>query len=552
MNVVISTEYLDTKRRAYNSTYAKDFAGYLQLKYTNYKPVVIYVSDDDALVFARDYLTIIFPKTPVIFSGINNYDVWKSLDTSLFTGAFELKEVAPNLEWLLKIDRNVTDLVFVGDGSGTCRDIDKQVHKDVASYHLHSTYINEKRLDRAVERLNNAPSKYLILTTIGGMTDTGGHLLPLRQIVKTFTHCGRIVISMEDTYVMEGVLGGYVTNGRNQGKSAANCVLAFLHGKAITDLPPTRKSPNVYVFDDRVLQKLNISLPGSVRSQAVIFNPRPDFYQRYHILLLGSLLGFIFLFFLTGIISFVILLKRNRELTRVKNALQRSEESYRNQFVNNSSIMFLVDPSDGAITDANTAAQKFYGYPRERLQTLHLTDIDILPAPEIKKTMDLVVDDNATNRDVLVSQLAAWGVIAECAVDGAAALSTLHRAEDAGNPFVGAILDMQMPGMTGGELAQAIKADETLKHIRLILMTSIAQRGDAKRMHELGFVAYLTKPLRQSDLYKYLTIALCGPASKPWPQLSKNGCRMKTIKQRSCRAAPMGRLFKALYSITKD
>jgi PAS domain S-box-containing protein len=132
------------------------------------------------------------------------------------------------------------------------------------------------------------------------------------------------------------------------------------------------------------------------------------------------------------------------------------------------------------------------------------------PRKDIAGLRILVVDDNATNREVLMSQLAAWDVVAEEAVDGITALSALYKARAAGNPFVGAILDMQMPRMTGAVLAQAIKADATLKDIRLILMTSVAERGDAKRMQEIGFVAYLTKPMRQSDLYSCLTVVLTG------------------------------------------
>jgi PAS domain S-box-containing protein len=132
------------------------------------------------------------------------------------------------------------------------------------------------------------------------------------------------------------------------------------------------------------------------------------------------------------------------------------------------------------------------------------------PLKDISGLRILVVDDNATNREVLMCQLAAWGVVAEDAVDGLTALSALYKARDAGNPFIGAILDMQMPGMTGAVLAQAIKADVTLKDIHLILMTSMTERGDAKRMQEIGFVAYLTKPMRQSDLYSCLTVVLSG------------------------------------------
>ena len=60
-----------------------------------------------------------------------------------------------------------------------------------------------------------------------------------------------------------------------------------------------------------------------------------------------------------------------------------------------------------------------------------------------------VVDDNATNREVLMAQLAAWGVRSEETPDAPTALQVLYLAKDAGDPFVLAILDMQMPGMKG-------------------------------------------------------------------------------------------------------
>jgi CheY-like chemotaxis protein/HPt (histidine-containing phosphotransfer) domain-containing protein len=69
-------------------------------------------------------------------------------------------------------------------------------------------------------------------------------------------------------------------------------------------------------------------------------------------------------------------------------------------------------------------------------------------------------------------------------------------------------LDMQMPGMDGAELARAIKADEKLKDTRLVMMTSLGQRGDARQMEEIGFSAYLNKPARQSDLFDSLSAVL--------------------------------------------
>jgi signal transduction histidine kinase/CheY-like chemotaxis protein/HPt (histidine-containing phosphotransfer) domain-containing protein len=120
----------------------------------------------------------------------------------------------------------------------------------------------------------------------------------------------------------------------------------------------------------------------------------------------------------------------------------------------------------------------------------------------------LVVDDSATNREIVLAQLAAWGLWAEAAADGPSALQALSCARGAGDPFRAAILDMQMPGMDGAMLARAIKADETLQDTRLILLTSLGQRGDARKMEEIGFAAFLTKPARQSELLDCLTCVL--------------------------------------------
>ncbi len=139
------------------------------------------------------------------------------------------------------------------------------------------------------------------------------------------------------------------------------------------------------------------------------------------------------------------------------------------------------------------------------------------PTAEVRGAHVLVVDDNATNREVLAAQLGAWGVRSEEAPDGPAALLALVRAKDAGDPFGAAILDMQMPGMDGAELARVIKADEALASTRLVLMTSLGERGYARQMEEIGFAAFLVKPARQSDIFDSLAAVLAG-AAVPRPE----------------------------------
>ena len=112
----------------------------------------------------------------------------------------------------------------------------------------------------------------------------------------------------------------------------------------------------------------------------------------------------------------------------------------------------------------------------------------------------LVVDDNSSNRRIVRGMLASGGVTVDEAADADAGLEALHRAAAAGTPYALAILDAQMPGRDGFELAETVRNDRALRRTRLLMLTSAGQRGDAQRCRELGIRGYLTKPVSRSDL----------------------------------------------------
>ncbi len=135
---------------------------------------------------------------------------------------------------------------------------------------------------------------------------------------------------------------------------------------------------------------------------------------------------------------------------------------------------------------------------------------DVKSLTDIRGTHILVVDDNSTNRDVLKAQLTAWGVRSKDVSGGLAAIQALYKAQDDGDPFKVAILDMQMPDMDGVTLASTIKADPKLKDIHLLLLTSMGKQNDSSKMKEIGFSACLSKPVRQSKLFDSLSAVLAG------------------------------------------
>ncbi len=120
----------------------------------------------------------------------------------------------------------------------------------------------------------------------------------------------------------------------------------------------------------------------------------------------------------------------------------------------------------------------------------------------------LIVDDNATNREILQAQTSSWGMVPVEAADGPAALRALGAAVEAGEAFRLAILDMQMPVMDGASLGRAIRADPRLAGTTLVMMTSLGQIEGDHRLDGVGLAACLMKPVRQTELFTSLAAVL--------------------------------------------
>ena len=135
------------------------------------------------------------------------------------------------------------------------------------------------------------------------------------------------------------------------------------------------------------------------------------------------------------------------------------------------------------------------------------------PETDLQGLRVLIVDDNATNREILQHRVLSWRMRAVSAADGPTALNALRGAAALGAPFDLAILDMHMPGMDGLELARAVQADAMLRPTRLLMLTSVGVQGDGEELRGAGIVAHLTKPARQSELYNRIAEVMGRPLS---------------------------------------
>ncbi|MGH2725580.1 MAG: response regulator, partial [Actinomycetota bacterium] len=123
----------------------------------------------------------------------------------------------------------------------------------------------------------------------------------------------------------------------------------------------------------------------------------------------------------------------------------------------------------------------------------------------------LIVDDNETNRRILEQQTLSWGMRADLAVSGPSALEAMKAASGRSELYDLVISDLHMPDINGLMLAKAIREDEAICGVPVILLTSSSGHVDPAIAAGLGIVASLTKPVRQSQLYDAIACALTGP-----------------------------------------
>lgn len=146
------------------------------------------------------------------------------------------------------------------------------------------------------------------------------------------------------------------------------------------------------------------------------------------------------------------------------------------------------------------------------------------PLTDLHGMKILIVDDSKTNRAVLRNILEPKGMIVEESFNAPTALKALRSMASHSHQHDIAIIDAKMPGINGEELAKAIKSDDSLSAVKLIMMTSNAFKGDGSKFKKLGFGAYFTKPAKAVDLLKAISILLGHENDVPnhFPLLTKH------------------------------
>ncbi len=333
-NINFSTEYLDTKRVEFNKGYQDFFYHYLKQKYVHYSPDVIFCSDDNALSFLLKFKERLFEHVPVVFCGVNNLEVQNDLDRKQYTGVFEKKEIIPNLALLKGIIPNPGKILVLGDNSSTHQAIAQTIIADIASQFPEQEYaiLANDSLSYLIKQLQLHKEGIIFLTTIGGIKDEHGVVIPLKSTLNSIVSTGNFtIISMEDVYLEEGILGGYVTSGFSQGEEAANLTVQILQGNSPASIPLVEESPNQYMFNYPQLKKIGLAI-SQLPENTIILNRPQSFYDLYRYRIWSAVL---FLIFQTLVIF--ALIQNIRKRKNAEASLQKSRNDLEKRVIERTS-----------------------------------------------------------------------------------------------------------------------------------------------------------------------------------------------------------------------
>jgi CheY-like chemotaxis protein len=136
------------------------------------------------------------------------------------------------------------------------------------------------------------------------------------------------------------------------------------------------------------------------------------------------------------------------------------------------------------------------------------TKQQLILADDIKGTKILIIDDNNTNYKIFKEYLKSWDCPFDKANTGDKAVLMLTEAVQKRKPYKLALIDMQMPYMSGEKLGKTIKSNTDIQDTILVMLSSTANRGDAKKIEKVGFAGFLTKPIKKAKLFDTLRTVL--------------------------------------------
>lgn len=330
----IHIEYLDAKRLP-PEAFSTLFEDTLRRKYHDTPPSVILVSDDPAFDLMLPLREKHFPGVPLVFCGVNDFKDERLAGHATVTGVVEDFNIKETVEIALKLHPNVKHMAVINDSTIT-GEFNRQRFLQVApefSDRVNVIELFDLSAEELSSQLKSLPKDSFILK-LSLARDRSGRSYSTNEsnhMIASFSNLP--VYSCWDFILVGDVVGGFVVSGYQQGEDAAVMVAQVLKGLRAEEIPILRTSPNLYMFDYKVMQRFGLK-ESSLPKGSIVLNHQMSIWEQYWpwllgIVVIGCAQAFLILTLLT---RGKMLRAANAKLVLSKEAVLKSEQNFKDIF----------------------------------------------------------------------------------------------------------------------------------------------------------------------------------------------------------------------------
>ncbi|HBF43162.1 MAG TPA: hypothetical protein DDW42_05930, partial [Desulfobacteraceae bacterium] len=355
----IETEYMDHKRLN-ESAYVKQFYNICRQRFGNLRFDVVICSDNNSLGFWKEYRDEIFPETPFVFCGINNFQKSMLKGKNLFAGTIEEIEIRETLDIALKL-RPKARHVFVYGSDTTTYSTNKEILEKIIPDYQNSvdfTLANDFNIRQAQNNIQKLPNNSLILV-LSSIKDEQGQLLLFQRFPEMMAGvCNVPIFGCWDFLLGHGIVGGKLTGGFTQGQTSARLALRILNGEKVETIPLVKEDRNQYMFDYKQMQRFGIMM-SQLPVGSIVINKPLSLYSKYWPYVWGVLASITFLTLIIVIFGIIIYNRKKAE-----EALRESEERFRT-LAEDAPFGITIMKPDKSFEYINSMFTEIFGYTIE-------------------------------------------------------------------------------------------------------------------------------------------------------------------------------------------
>lgn len=328
-------------RRFFSENYINEMSRVARIMSNEKKFDVIVVSDNAALNFILEYGDAFYPGVPVVFCGINNFSKEMLEGHSNYWGLAETIDYDGILLAIEKIFPTRKNLYIINDNSLTGRMLESELNLVLPSYddYFNIDYTDNFNLEEIYNKAKQLDKDDVIFLLLANKDDNGVGISYKTFIKRLHKITEAPIFSFWDAYLGEGIIGGKILKGDEQGRIVADLVLKVLSGD-IKDIEKYRNGKAVYLFDNKILNQFGVNLNTLPKGSVLINETHP---WEYYVRIMSWIIGFLTLITIS-MLTYVFLKKHQANLLKLlveEKTKELSDSNEKLKIVNDEKNVFL-------------------------------------------------------------------------------------------------------------------------------------------------------------------------------------------------------------------